>query len=141
MERFRRGSRSSNHNLRQRVRDGAVEGAYFGLGYSVYAAVLLLIRGPAAMPVPNLGLLEVVAAFFFGGVVAGVIAAALQPLARGLLGRMLVGVVAAFPFALLLVATIISAEDMAAGLLLPSALLASAVWGILGGFLFWHTRD
>lgn len=118
-----------------------MEGAFFGVGYSVYALVIFLIRGAAAIPVPGVGLIEVVAAYFCGGITVGVVAAALKPLARGLLGRMLVGFIAAIPFALLLGATVLSAEDLADGLLVPAALIAAVVWGVLGGWVFWHTRD
>jgi hypothetical protein len=76
-------------------------GVFFGFAlatfYSAFVVVLYAIRGNSAFDANGITLLGTVSAYYFGGIVGGVIVGLLLPLATWRWGSVLVGVVAAFP--------------------------------------------
>jgi hypothetical protein len=83
---------------------------------------------------------EVLVLYLAGGAIAGTICGGLKPFTESLLGRIFVGVIAALPFAFLLGLTVLPPEDVRPNLV-PVALIAATLWGVMGGVMFWYTRD
>jgi hypothetical protein len=128
------------HLIWSRIVAGGKDGVLFGFGYSAYAVVLFVFRGPAFFAAQGVGLLELIALYLAGGAMAGAVCGALKPLTDVLIGRILVGIIAALPFAFLLGLTVLPPEDVRPGLV-PVALMAASIWGVLGGLIFWHLSD
>jgi hypothetical protein len=126
--------------VRERTIEGAKEGMAFGVGYCVYALLLLVVRGPELFASAGSGVVMVLALYLAGGAIAGTICGGLEPLTGSLVGRILVGIIAALPFAFLLGLTVLPAEDIRPNLV-PVALGCAVLWGVMGGTMFWYTRD
>jgi hypothetical protein len=126
--------------VRDRTIAGAKEGMAFGAAYCLYALVLFAVRGPEVFSAQGVGLMEVLVLYLLGGAIAGTICGGLKPLTQSLFGRIFVGVIAALPFAFLLALTVLPAEDIRPNLV-PVALIAATLWGVMGGVMFWYTRD
>lgn len=73
--------------------------AFAGI-YSLWVVGLYLFRGSAPFENQGTTLLEVLAAYWFGGAVAGGLVGLLRPLVRWRLGAALVGIVAGIPVGL-----------------------------------------
>jgi hypothetical protein len=126
--------------VRDRTLGGAKEGIAFGVAYCLYALILFAVRGPDLFSGPGVGVVEVLVLYLAGGAIAGTICGGLEPLTDSLFGRIAVGFIAAVPLAFLLGLTVLPAEDMRSNLI-PVALLAATLWGVMGGVMFWYTRD
>ena len=126
--------------LSARVVEGGKDGLLFGLAYSVYALLLFLVRGPHFFAAQGVGLVELLAVYLAGGAIVGAICGALKPLTGSLAGRILVGVIAAVPFAFLVALSALPAEDLQRNLV-RVALACAVLWGVMGGAMFWFTRD
>jgi hypothetical protein len=123
-----------------RIREGGKDGLLFGLAYSAYALVLYLVRGPELFASHGIGLIELLLLYLAGGAIAGGICGGLEPLTGSLFGRILVGIIAALPFAFLLGWTALPVEDVQQNLV-PVAVGCAILWGVMGGAMFWFTRD
>jgi hypothetical protein len=126
--------------MSSRVVEGGKGGLFFGVGYSVLALILFVLRGPTLFEAQGVGLIELILLYLAGGVIAGAICGWLEPLTGSLFGRILVGIIAAIPFAFLLGLTVLPPEDVQEGLV-PVALGCAVLWGVMGGTLFWFRRD
>lgn len=89
-------SRGHSSDLAARVRQGIVFGLLIACVYAAYAVGLYAFRG--ARPFERIGtsLPAVVATYLAGGVVAGGVVGALLPLARYLVGMVIVAVIGTF---------------------------------------------
>lgn len=76
-------------------------GVFFGVAlatfYSAFVLILFMIRGDSAFEANDITLLGTISAYYFGGIVGGVIVGLLLPLATWRWGSVIVGVVAAVP--------------------------------------------
>lgn len=122
-----------------RVRDYATIGFYLGVALSAYALLLLLVRGTT--PYDALGLSPFVLAglYLFGGVTAGAIVGLLTPITGTLLGRLVVGIVAAWPFSVVGLLSFLSPERIPTALV-PLSLMLAGFWGTVGGLISWWQR-
>lgn len=84
---------SVTRNLTLGIRWGFI----FGAAYSLWAGVLFLLRGSTPFRGHNVTVVEAVATYLIGGVIAGGIVGILLPLTRWKLGAALVGMVAVLP--------------------------------------------
>jgi len=100
-------------------------------------SVLLIFTGRAGIGIPA-PLLPVL--YLLGGVMVSVVIGLLEPLARGLIGKVMVGICAALPFSLLLALTFLSqGRDLTAALAATG--LGALWWGTIGGVIAWVIRD
>jgi hypothetical protein len=83
----------------ERVTIGAKVGVVLGGIYSVVGGAVVLLRG-AIVPSPEISLYSLVMAYMIGGPISGALAGALLPIARSLLGSILVGFLSLFPLVL-----------------------------------------
>jgi hypothetical protein len=124
----------------EQILEGARIGLALGGLLSVYAILLLAVKGPGFferrldMPFWVVPILYLV-----GGVLAGTGMGVFGPLARGFIGYLIVGFLVALSPALLVCFTVISAEDIPR-LLLPCTVALAAFWGGVGGAITWYTR-
>jgi hypothetical protein len=126
--------------ISSRIVEGGKHGLLFGLAYSAYAVILFVVRGPDLFAAQGVGLFELLALYLAGGAVAGAICGGLEPVTGSLFGRILVGIIAALPFAFLLGLTALPAEDVQRNLV-PVSFACAVLWGVMGGAMFWFTRD
>jgi hypothetical protein len=113
-----------------RVREMADLGLTFGKIYAAFAVIVLLIRLPAVGwdGVPMLLLAPLL--YVGGGTLAGAIVGLLFPLTRWVIGRIITGIIAAFPVALGGALLVLSEQEWA---LLPRLTAWSAVvLGVIG---------
>lgn len=116
-----------------RARAGARYGAIFAALYSVYALGLYLLRGAEPFRRDGTTIGAVILAYVFGGVVAGAVVGALQPLIRFRVGAMLVfGIAAFFVFAGIGVAA-----DGLRRIDWLNCVILGAAFGVIGAF-FWR---
>jgi hypothetical protein len=79
------------------VRWGAGLGLIFGAIYSVIALGIYATRGSRPFATNGVSLLALIAAYFGGGLAAGVVIGLFRPLLRWRLGAMVVGFIGAIP--------------------------------------------
>ena len=132
-------TRASKQALTRGV-TGAKQGLLYGLAYGAYALILLIFRGVGILDASGLGFLQLLALYLFGGIAAGAICGVLEPLTGSLVGRVVVGMIAALPAAFLIAFTVLPAEDIGPNLV-PVGFAAAVLWGVIGGTMFWYTRD
>lgn len=117
-------------DLLVRLRVGAWYGFVFACFYALYSVGLYLVHGARPFAANDTTLRAALAAYFVGGVVAGAIVGALQPLTRSRVGAMFVYSVAAF-FVFLSIA---AAADGIYHIWWTGCLIAGIVFGTVGSF-------
>ena len=119
-------------DLVNRLRLGAWYGFIFACLYGLYAVGLYILRGPAPFSHDGTTLGAALIAYFAGGVVAGGIIGALQPLSRFRIGAMFVyGIAAFFVFV-----SIAIAADGVHNIDWLGCVIGGAVFGIIGSFVW-----
>lgn len=91
--------------LRRRVWNSLVKAWAYAAGFSAIAALLYAGSGGASFRRAGVSLSDVVATYVAGATLAGAAWGLLQPLAEARMGRVLVGVTAAWPVSVCLVMT------------------------------------
>jgi hypothetical protein len=121
-----------------RTKEGAKTGFLYGLFYAAAGIVILLIRGPRPLERFGVSAPLAIVMYLIAGILAGAVVGILSPLARSLVGKMFVGVVAMIPVSLMY---IVAYED-GIGLrqALTAAFIISTILGSLGGAIFWKNR-
>jgi hypothetical protein len=124
----------------EQILEGATIGLALGGLLSVYAILLLAIRGPGFFETRlDMPFWVVPILYLLGGVLAGASMGLFGSLARGFISHLVVGFLVALPPTLLVCFTVISAEDIPR-LLLPCTVALAAFWGGVGGAITWYTR-
>jgi len=80
-----------------RVRQGVKYGIVMAAVYSAFAVFVRLSQGPEPFRDGGVSVPSLLLAYFSGGVVAGVLVGLLAPLARRLVGALLLGFIVAMP--------------------------------------------
>jgi hypothetical protein len=119
----------------QRVRQGVLFGMAMAVFYSVFVSGIYLVRGPDYLDSYDAALWQVIGSYFAGGILAGAIVGALQPLVRFRVGAMIVFSLAAFfVFACIVVADKgsfqFTGEDWFA------TIVCGVLFGVMGSFFF-----
>ena len=113
-----------------RLMIGAKYGFIFACLYGIYAVGLYTVRGPAPFAHDGTTLGATLAAYFAGGIVAGGVVGALQPLTRIRTGAILVYSIAAF----LVFVSIAIAADGIHNISWFGCALGGVLFGTIGAF-------
>lgn len=124
----------------QDVKWGLIYGIGLAAIYAAYVIVLFLFAGSEPFDELEVSLPAVLGAYFFGGLLGGVVLGLLRPLAKTLLAYMAVGMVVALPvvFGLVLIKS-----GPLSGWSRPECivmLVLTTFYGIGGGYVAWKFR-
>lgn len=125
----------------QNVLWGIRRGLSAALAFSAYVLLLYLFRGAAPFEANDTSLGAVIAAYLFGGLVAGAIIGLLRPFTKRKVGAIIAGIVAAVP---VYAAVVFAVNGFAPWTLMDAVFVAvaSLYVGALAGFLTWKwTRN
>ena len=115
---------------------GAKVGFAFGVLYSAWLLLLLLLNGPAYFQARGINVLLLVGAYLLSGLLAGSLVGMVQPVVRNWLGAAIVGYLVSFPILHLIGMTDGAADPLGAEALRVTAVTA-ALLGPAGGIILW----
>jgi hypothetical protein len=113
-------------------------GLMFATGFSLWVALLSVLRGSTDFAKYRLNLGQIIALYFAGGAVAGAIVGVLRPYTKHLIGAMLVGFIAAIPAVALAYGAMESSPLSWSGSDWIVVLISSAFLGPMMGLIRWN---
>jgi len=122
--------------LLRRIWLGARIGLAFGVVYSAWVLLLLLVNGPGYFQAEGINLPLLIGAYLVAGVLAGSLVGMARPAVRNWFGAAIVGYLIALPVIHLIMMTDAATDPFSADALRVTAVTA-ALEGPAGGIIIW----